>query len=96
MSAVAISFCNSLEPLRVIVIECDGTLVAVGGKEICGDIAQKWRTPAARLIANAGPLHFDDVSAEIAQKHSAVRTGQRFGHFHYTDAIENVGHREGL
>ena len=76
----------------MVVVESKGTFVPVSRKEISRFTVNKRWTPAAGVIAHPPPLHFDDVGAEIAQQHSAVRTGKRFGEFNDTNRIQHGLH----
>ena len=42
-------------------VELDAALVAIDGEEVRALAFEERRPPAARLIAVAGPFHFDDV-----------------------------------
>ena len=44
------------------------------------------------MVAHAGALDLDDISAEIGQKHGGVRTGQGFRQFDNADSVEDRGH----
>src|SRR5262249_4438146 len=65
-----------LDALRPRQVEGDGPLVAVAGQEVGAERAEVGRPPLARLVALAGPLHLDDVGAEVAEHLAAERAGQ--------------------
>lgn len=85
-------FLKGFRAAWVIVIECDGALVAIGGKKISGFASNKRRSPSSGLIANARALDFDDVGAQIAEQHGAVGAGKSFGQLDNANAIENGVH----
>src|ERR1700730_19182559 len=76
--------------IRLVVIERDGTLVAIGRQKIRRHFTHKWRAPPTSLIANPRTLHFNYISAQIAKQHGAVRAGECLGHFYSADTIQNI------
>ena len=58
-------------------VDLDRALVAVGREEV-GRVALciKGRAPPARVIAVVGPLHFDDIRAEVAEQLCAAWPGE--------------------
>jgi hypothetical protein len=69
----------------MVVIKDDRTFVPVGRQEVCRFGSDKGWTPGPRLIACAWAFHFDNVRAEVAQQHGAIRAGERFGQFYNPD-----------
>src|SRR5439155_10751773 len=67
---------EELQPVRLAQIERDGLLVAIAGKVVRAEFADKRRAPAARVVAGAGPFDLDDLGAEIAEQLAAERTSQ--------------------
>jgi hypothetical protein len=64
-------------------IDRHGFLVAVGtevvsrvGVFIGGGVTQKWRSPAACVVAASGPFDLDDLRAEIAEHLSRPGSGE--------------------
>ena len=69
-------------------IQGDAALVAVDRKVIAALIADiRWR-PLPRIVADARPFDLDHISAEIAQYHCAVGTGQRLRLIHHLDSAQ--------
>ncbi len=75
----------------MIIIEGDGSFVAIGGQEICRFGADKRRAPGARLVSHPRAFHLDDLRPKIAKHHGAVRAGERFRQFDDLDSVEEHG-----
>src|SRR4029453_13761913 len=76
-------------------------LVAVGG-EVVGALAcipvlalEVGRAPFARVVAGAGTLHLDHVSAEVAQQLGAGGTGEDAREVEHAQAGERAGPARG-
>jgi hypothetical protein len=76
----------------MIVIKSYRPFVAIGGEIISGFRADKWRPPAARLVATRIALDLDHVSAEIPEKHRAIGASQGFSEFNNSDPVEDHAH----
>ena len=73
----------------MVVIQSDGSLVAIGGEKIGRLCAHKRGAPAPRLVATASALDFDHVGAEIPKQHRAIGAGQGFREFNDSDPYIN-------
>src|SRR5208283_834362 len=80
----------------MIIIEGDGSFVAIGGQEICRLGADKRRAPGARLVSHPGAFHLDDVRPKIAEHHGAVGARERFRQFDDLDSVEEHVHERKL
>ena len=76
----------------VIVIESDGTFVAIGGAEVDGLRGNEGRALGARLVAHLGAFDVDDIGGEIAKQHGGVRSGEGFRQFDNANSREDRGH----
>src|SRR6185437_15980875 len=82
---------NVLRPL-VLEIEGDALLVAVGAEIVGAFSAHPGRSPAPRIVADAGLLDLDDLSAEVAEHHGAIWPGQDSRQVEHADAVERPAH----
>ena len=80
---------QNLSPQRLIVIERERTLIAIGGQKISGFAAHKRRSPAARLIPGLPALDLNDIGAKVPEHHGAVRSRQSLGKFDHANRLEN-------
>src|SRR6185437_16591205 len=69
----------------------DALLVAVDA-EIVGALASaiEWGAPGSGIVAGAGPLDFDDVSAKVAEHHGAKRAGEYSTEVEYPHSLEQL------
>ena len=85
-------------PVRRLEVQAKRAFVAVDGQVVgrrpCPDIgrADPRGTPAARRIAFRR-FDLDDVSAEVAQKHRAIRAGEDGGAVDHTEARKRTRRR---
>ena len=71
-------------------IDGDALFVSIDAKKIGALSASKWRTPTARIVADTGLFDFDNLGAQVAEKHGAVGTGQDAGEIENSDAIKGT------
>lgn len=78
------------ETVEGLEIDDDAALVAVDGHEgrrLTGQMG----SARAHLVAVTGPLDLDDIGAEVAEEHGAVRPGELTGEIENTQAVERAG-----
>src|SRR5574337_1204155 len=74
--AASRKFTGKGEAAFVFEVEREALLVAIAAQVIGRLPAKKRRPPVARLIADARAFDLDDLSAQVAQHHRAVRSRQ--------------------
>src|ERR1700731_178706 len=78
--------------IRLVVIEHDGALVAIGRQKIGRHLSDKWRAPSTSLIPNPRTLNLNYIGSQVAKQHCAVRPSQGLGHFYNANTIQNIFH----
>jgi len=61
-------------------VEFDAAFVSIDREEVRAFPFKKRWPPATRLIADVAPLDLNDLCAEVAEHHCAIRSRQRLRH----------------
>ena len=75
---------QKLPSSRVRDVDRNAFLVSIHRKEVGAfTFAVERRSPASRFVTCAGPFHFDDISAQVAQNHRTYRPGEHSAQIQY-------------
>ncbi len=78
---------------RMIEIQGERTLVAVGSEEVGRLLSAEWGAPCSGLVAHLFAFDLDDIRAEVSEHHGTIGAGQCLGCLDDANGAQNRLHK---